>query len=268
MRKPRPTVADLRAHKSRRLGQMTMLYVETLEEAAAAAAAGIDILSIIAPLWTAAMRAAAGNCFVQVGLLYGDLVTTEDYLRAGHAALKTGGDCFYCAAGLSTIRVLSGEGLPVIGHIGLIPSKSTWTGGFRAVGKTAAQAMQVLDAALALEDAGAIGAEIEVVPERVAAEIARRTSLLLFSMGAGTGCDAQYLFAEDVLGHSRAHKPRHAKSYRNFRAEYDRLQSERIAAFREFVADVASGGYPAPQHLVPIDDDEFAAFVSALESVK
>ena len=268
MRKPRPTVADLRAHKSRRLGQMTMLYVETLEEAAAAVAAGIDILSIIAPLWTPKMRAAAGNCFVQVGLLYGDLVTTEDYLRAGHAALKVGGDCFYCAAGLPTIRAMAGEGLPVIGHIGLIPSKATWTGGFRAVGKTAVQALEVLQAALALQDAGAIGAEIEVVPDRVATEIARRTDLLLFSMGAGAGGDAQYLFAEDVLGCTRGHKPRHAKSYRNFRADYDRLQAERIAAFGEFAADVAAGSYPAPQHLVQIDDEEFAAFLTASETLR
>ena len=203
MRKLRPNVADLRARKGRGLGQMTMLYVETEDEAAAAAAAGIDILSIIGPLWTPEMRVAAGNCFVQVGLLYGDLVTTEDYLRAGHAGLKLGGDCFYCAAGLPTIRAMTDEGLPVIGHIGLVPSKATWTGGFRAVGKTAVQALGVLQAALALQAAGAIGAEIEVVPDRVAAEIARRTDLLLFSMGAGAGCDAQYLFAEDVLGCTR-----------------------------------------------------------------
>ncbi len=264
MRSNRMTIADLRARKGQ--GQMTMLYVETEEEAAAAAAAGIDILSIIAPLWTPAMRAAAADCFVQVGLLYGDLVTSEDYLRAGHAALKTGGDCFYCAGGLATIRAMTDEGLPVIGHIGLVPSKATWTGGFRAVGRSAVQALAVFRAALALEEAGAIGAEIEVVPGRVAAEIARRTSLLLFSMGAGTGGDAQYLFAEDVLGCTRAHKPRHAKAYRNFHAEYDRLQGERIAAFREFAADVATGSYPAPQHLVAIEEDEFAAFLAGLET--
>ena len=62
-------------------------------------------------------------------------------------------------------------------------------------------------------------------------------------MGAGPGCDAQYLFAEDVLGYSRGHQPRHAKVYRNFRAEYDRLQRERIAAFKEFRADVETGAY-------------------------
>ncbi len=83
-------------------------------------------------------------------------------------------------------------------------------------------------------------------------------------MGAGAGCDAQYLFAEDVLGYSRGHQPRHAKVYRNFRAEYDRLQKERVAAFREFRADVESGAYPEEKHLVPIAEAEFEAFVKAL----
>ena len=92
----RRTVGDMRALKGK--AQLTMLFVETEDEARAAAAAGIDILSIIAPLWTPAMRLAAGPCFVQVGLLYGALCTYEDYLRAAHAAMQTGGDCCYCAA--------------------------------------------------------------------------------------------------------------------------------------------------------------------------
>ena len=63
----------------------------------------------------------------------------------------------------------------------------------------------------------------------------------------------------------RGHQPRHAKVYRNFRAEYDRLQRERVAAFREFRADVESAAYPEEKHLVPIAEGEFAAFVKALE---
>ena len=86
----------------------------------------------------------------------------------------------------------------------------------------------------------------------------------MLSMGAGPGGDAQYLFAEDVLGYTRGHKPRHAKTYRNFRAELDRLQQERIAAFREFRADVTTGAYPAREHMVPIEDQEFADFLKKL----
>ncbi len=103
-----------------------------------------------------------------------------------------------------------------------------------------------------------------MVPARVAAEISKRTTLFLMSMGAGGGCDAQYLFAEDVLGYTRGHKPRHAKLYRDFRAELDRLQRERVAAFKEFRADVETGAYPEEKHLVPIADDEFATFMQGL----
>jgi 3-methyl-2-oxobutanoate hydroxymethyltransferase len=259
----RLTVADLRELKGKR--QLTMLFVETLDEAAAAAAAGIDILSIVEPLWTPSMREAAGDCFVQVGLIYGQHCTYEDYLRAAHKNLMSGGDAFYCAGSLDTITKLAAEGIPVVGHVGLIPARATWTGGFRAVGKTAAEALNVYEQVKALEAGGAIGAEIEVVPARVASEIARRTTLFLMSMGAGAGCDAQYLFAEDVLGYTRGHQPRHAKVYRNFRAELDRLQRERIAAFEEFRADVESGAFPEKKHLVPISENEFDAFLKALK---
>ena len=262
MKNNRLTVAGLRALKGTR--QLTMLFVDTADEAAAASAAGIDILSIIAPIWTAEMRAAAGDCFVQVGLLYGPLCTYEDYIRASHAALMTGGDAVYCAASIDIITRLAAEGIPVIGHAGLVPSKATWTGGFKAVGKTAASALQVFAQVKQLEAAGAIGAELEVVPDRVAAEISKRTALIMLSMGAGRGGDAQYLFAEDVLGYTRGHRPRHAKVYRNFRAEYDRLQQERIAAFKEFRADVEAGIYPGPEHLVAVEDKEFAAFMKGL----
>ncbi len=67
-----------------------------------------------------------------------------------------------------------------------------------------------------------------------------------------------------MLGHTRGHKPRHARTHRNFRAEYDRLQAECIAAFNEFTTDVASGAYPASNRVVPIDDDQFAAFMQGI----
>ena len=262
MKHNRLTVAGLRALKGKR--QLTMLFVDTLDEAAAASAAGIDILSIIDPVWTPEMRAAAGDCFVQVGLLYGPLCTYEDYIRAAHRVIMIGGDAVYCAASMDTITRLSAEGIPVISHVGLIPSKATWTGGFKAVGKTADSAINIYRHVKQLEAAGAIGAELEVVPDRVAAEISKRTSLIMLSMGAGPGGDAQYLFAEDVLGYTRGHQPRHAKVYRNFRAEYDRLQQERIAAFKEYKADVQSGAYPEKRHVVSIDEAEFNAFMKKL----
>ena len=89
----RLTVHDLRKLKGKR--QLTMLFVETPEEAAAASAAGIDILSIVEHLWSPTMREAAGDCFVQVGLIYGQHCTYEDYLRAAHKNIMIGGDAYH-----------------------------------------------------------------------------------------------------------------------------------------------------------------------------
>ncbi|HEY6917751.1 MAG TPA: 3-methyl-2-oxobutanoate hydroxymethyltransferase, partial [Tabrizicola sp.] len=85
------------------------------------------------------------------------------------------------------------------------------------------------------------------------------------SMGAGTGCDAQYLFADDILGQNRGHMPRHSKVYRNFAAEYDRLQTLRIDAMSRFTKDVHDGDYPAPQHLVDCDPGVVAEFADWLD---
>ena len=80
----------------------------------------------------------------------------------------------------------------------------------------------------------------------------------------GAGCDAQYLFGTDVLGANRGHVPRHSKVYRNFAAEYDRLQQERIAAFSELVRDIKSGSYPELRHQVGIFKGELEQFLRAI----
>ena len=263
MKNSRPTVADIQAMKGKR--QLTMLRVVTLEEAGAAEKAGVDLVSVPPALLGPAFREAAPTVFAFPGLEYGDFVTADDYLRGAFQAMKAGGDAVYCAAGLSTVRRLREEGIPVCGHVGLIPSKATWTGGFKAVGKTAESALEIWRQVKALEEAGAFAAEIEVVPGEAAAAISARTSLVMLSMGAGTGCDAQYLFAEDVLGQNRGHYPRHAKVYRNFAAEFDRLQQERIAAFREYVEDVRTGAYPQRMHQVGIEPAELDAFFNRME---
>ena len=105
------------------------------------------------------------------------------------------------------------------------------------------------------------------MPVEVATELAKRTSLLVWSMGAGAGCDAQYLFSNDILGYTEGHIPRHSKVYRNFKAEYDRLQEERISAFKEFVDDVDTGAFPETSHLVHMDNDELDRFFEGLDKV-
>jgi 3-methyl-2-oxobutanoate hydroxymethyltransferase len=156
------------------------------------------------------------------------------------------GDCFYRAASLDIQKLLCDNAVPVVAHVGLIPSQCTWTGGFKVVGKTAESAKAVWDHVKRLETIGCFGAELEVVPDRVAEAISKSTPMIMLGMGAGAGADAQYLFAEDILGYTTGHKPRHARTYRNFAAEYERLQQERVAAFKEFISDVETGAYPAP----------------------
>ncbi len=266
MTRKKPTVADLRALKGK--GQLTMLRVTSLDEAAAAEQAGIDIVSIPAEVVThPRYREVAPSLFSMTGQTHLQAGTRDDYLRFCCDVLQRGADAVYCSGGLGTVAYLADEHIPVVGHVGLVPARATWTGGFKAVGKTAESAAALMDEVRAYEDAGAFAVEIEVVPVEVAAAISARTKVLLWSMGAGAGCDAQYLFAEDILGTNRGHMPRHSKVYRNFAAEMDRLQAERIAAFREFKADVDSGAYPEDKHVLKMAPAELARFMADLGKV-
>ena len=263
MKRKKPTIADLRALKGK--GQLTMLKVTTLEEAAAAEEAGIDIVSLPEELVThPEYRHVAPSLFSMTGKVHLEAGTRDDYLRWSLQMLAAGVDAVYCSAGLGTVEHLAREFIPVVGHVGLVPSRVTWTGGFKAVGKTAASAMALYNECKAYEEAGAFAVEIEVVPVEVASEISKRVNLLLWSMGAGAGCDAQYLFAEDILGTNRGHMPRHSKVYRNFAAEFDRLQRERVAAFSEYIADVRSGAYPEDKHIVHMPEAEWDAFIEKI----
>jgi 3-methyl-2-oxobutanoate hydroxymethyltransferase len=144
--------------------------------------------------------------------------------------------------------------------VGLIPSKRTWTGGFKAVGKTLDSAKLVWEQCRAQEEAGAFAVEIEVVPRQITEAIAERTSLFLISMGGGAAGHAQYLFADDVLGQNAGHVPRHAKVYADFKSEYARLQEKRVAAMRSFAEDVHGGAYPSDESVVNARADVVAEF--------
>jgi 3-methyl-2-oxobutanoate hydroxymethyltransferase len=245
----RPTVRDLLDARGRH--QFAMLRVETLEEAEAAARAGVELLSVPpAMIMDRRFRDAAPDAFAFPGDNFYEIGGTDDFLRWAFPLFKHGADGFYCSGSLATVRAMADHGLPVCGHVGLIPSKATWTGGFKAVGKTLETAQLVWNQCKALEEAGAFAVEIEVVPHSITKAIAERTGLFLISMGAGAAGHAQYLFSDDVLGQNRGHVPRHAKRYANLAAEFDRLQQMRIDAMTRFAQDVHEGDYPAPQHLV------------------
>ncbi len=262
-----PTIADLRAAKGQR--QLTMLRYFSLDEAAAAEAAGIDIASVPADIvFHPQYRQVAPSIFTMTGKTHLEAGTPADYLRWSGDAVNRGADAVYCSGSLETVEYLAREHIPVVGHVGLVPARATWTGGFRAVGKTADAALKLFDEVLAYEAEGAFAVEIEVVPAEVATEISRRTGILLWSMGAGSGCDAQYLFANDILGYSEGHIPRHSKVYRDFKAEHARLQAERVAAFREFAGDVETGAFPAESHILHMAPPELDVFLDGLEKLR
>ena len=258
MKRP-PTVADLLANRGKH--QYAMLRVETIDEAAAAAIAGIELFSIPpAMIHDPRFRAVAPSAFVFPGDNFYEIGDTAAFMRWAMPLYKAGADGVYCSGSLGTVRELADHAIPVCGHVGLIPSKATWTGGFKAVGKTLDSAKRVWDQCVALQDAGAFAVEIEVVPHQITAAIAEKTNLFLVSMGGGPAGHAQYLFSDDVLGQNSGHIPRHAKIYADFKAEYAALQVKRIAAMTAFAGDVHSGAYPAAQYMVDAMPDVVASF--------
>jgi len=245
--------------------QLTMVHVTSAEQATAAEAAGIDILCGPFTPETRNIPSAAPNTNYRFGLKYGQITSAEQCLSSAFAAIECGADIIYSAQSLDFVEAMAKQGIAVCGHLGLVPAKASWTGGFRAVGKTAKQALSLFQQIKDLENAGAFAVELEVVPDRVASEIARRSQLLTISMGAGAGCDVQYLFSSDIFGETVGRLPRHAKAYRNFKAEYDRLQQDRIAGYQEFAQDVQSGAFPGDGQLVKISDEEFDKMMDGLE---
>jgi 3-methyl-2-oxobutanoate hydroxymethyltransferase len=260
----RLTVRDLLDQRGKH--QFAMLRVETLEEAEAAAKAGVELLSVPpAMVYDRRFREVAPNAFAFPGDNFYEIGDTTDFLKWAFPLYKHGADAFYCSGSLQTVRAMADHGLPVCGHVGLIPSKRTWTGGFKAVGKTLEMAQLVWNQCKALEEAGAFAVEIEVVPHAITKVIAERSNLFLISMGAGISGHAQYLFTDDILGQNRGKIPRHAKVYADFAAEYDRLQDMRVAAMERYVTDVHEGDYPSPQYLVDSELEVVEAFRNWLD---
>jgi len=261
------SVYDLRQLKGKQC--LTHIHVKSPEEAAAAEAAGIDLLSCSFDSPAAQARlplivAAAPNSFISGSTPHG-IPSREAAIRIGFQALELGASSVYCSASPWIIEAMAREGIPVVGHLGMVPRHATWTN-IRAIGKTAAEAKKLYDQMKQLENAGAYAAELELVPHQLASYLCKKTTLFLMSLGSGAGCDSQFLFSDDILGDYDERIPRHAKAYRNFLKEFQRLQEERIAAFKEYAADVQSGRFPAAKNLVKMDNSEFKAAVDAIDS--
>ena len=275
MSRKKLTVYDYLKSKGQR--QLSIMFVHNVDEARAAEEAGIDMICTAhdAPQFgvyttfedLSRIREAAPSCFMQSGAVV-PCASEYEALKLSQGYLEIGADCVYGGNwSPKWIRVLRDEGIPVNSHVGLIPARATWIGGFRAIGKTADEAMGVLEHALELQDAGVIGVEMEVVPPKVAAFITSKVDILTLSMGSGSGCDGQYLFANDILGYTEGKVPRHARIYRDFKTEFARLQQERVSAFKEFHDDVVNKTFDDPKITVGIEDCEYDKFLELADKI-
>ena len=275
MSRKKLTVYDYLQCKGKR--QLSVLFVHNVDEARAAEEAGIDMIctSHDAPQFgiynsfdeLKRIREAAPSCFMQSGTA-SNIASEYDAMKASHKYLEIGADVIYGGNwSYKIIRGLRDENIPINSHVGLVPGKATWIGGFRAIGKTADEAVGVLRHTLELQEAGAIGVELEVVPPKVAEVITKKVEIMTLSMGSGSGCDGQYLFGNDVLGYTEGHIPRHARIYKDFKKEYARLQEERISAFKEFHKDTIEKNFNDPKITVGIEDIEFEKFLKLAEKV-
>jgi len=159
---------------------------------------------------------------------------------------------------LSRVHAIVGAGVPVMGHIGLTPQSATALGGFKAQGRTAAKAAQLVRDALALEGAGCFAIVLEAVPSPVAARITGLLSIPTIGIGAGGDVDGQVLVWHDLLGLYDGHAPRFVKQYAHLAAEIQR-------AVEEYVGDVRERRFPEEVHTYGMPAEELAAFEAELE---
>jgi 3-methyl-2-oxobutanoate hydroxymethyltransferase len=217
------------------------------------------------PDLTATVRQAAPNTFMAFSVALVAAASADEAVRLGYEAMALGADAIMCQWSPRFVEAAAEAGIPVQGHAGLVPRKSTWTGGLRAVGRTLDEAKWVYDEIKRLENAGAYAVEVEVIPEALLREISKRTTLMTSSIGAGSGGDIQFLFADDILGNNPPPYPRHSKQYRELYKMKAQMQAERVAGFSEFVAEVRDGTFPAREHIIEAEDEMIEAFVEAVD---
>lgn len=167
-------------------------------------------------------------------------------LRAGASSVKLEG-----GAGIApTVARLVEAGIPVMGHVGLMPQSVHAMGGFVVQGKDPASRQRIKDDALALQQAGAYAVVLEGIPADLAAEITQSLTIPTIGIGAGLGCDGQVLVVYDLLGLNPTFQPKFVKKYLEGASLF-------LEAFQTYVAEVRGGAFPAAEHTfgVPSERD-------------
>lgn len=257
------TVASLIAQRNSndRLAQVT---ATTPDESAAAEAAGIEMVVCMSD-FVPAVREGSGKVFVTSAIDFTGAVTPDELLGVALESLGAGADAVITARRLECVELLAAEDIPVMGHLGFVPKKSTLYGGVRGVGKTAEEAKNLWQQFRRLEDAGAFAVECELIPARVMAEINSRTGMTTISLGSGPDADVMFLFTNDICGEG-GRVPRHARAYADLAALYAEINRERVSALTAFRADVVGAGFPNESETVSVDDGELQRFIQLLEA--
>src|SRR5690349_3062213 len=156
-------------------------------------------------------------------------------------------------------RAIVDSGIPVMGHVGLTPQTATALGGYRAQGRTAEKAMQVVNDALALQDAGCFAIVFEAVPADLTEAVMPHIEIPVIGIGAGAAADGQVLVFHDLLGIYDGHAARFVKRYGDIRQQM-------IEGVERYAEDVRTRKYPEPDHTYTMAPDEAAALRAALKA--
>jgi 3-methyl-2-oxobutanoate hydroxymethyltransferase len=154
--------------------------------------------------------------------------------EAGAQAVKIEG------ARADVVRALVDAEVPVMGHVGLTPQSIHRFGGFKVQGRGADARAALVEAALALEEAGAFSLVLECIPSALAREVSERLAIPTIGIGAGPACGGQVLVWHDLLGIEERIAPR-------FVRRYAQLGVATRAALAAFAADVRSGAFPSAE---------------------
>lgn len=187
--------------------------------------------------------------------------TETDALRNGARLLAEGGATSVKLEGgrpvAPTVRRLVRAGVPVMGHLGFTPQSVNQIG-MRVQAKQAAAARDLVDDALALQEAGAWAIVLELIPAPLAAEVTRRLDIPTIGIGAGPDCSGEVQVWHDVLGLFSDFVPRHTRRYRTLAAEV-------AAGLREYADDVRSGAFPTAANSAAMDPAVLADALAAIE---
>jgi 3-methyl-2-oxobutanoate hydroxymethyltransferase len=194
---------------------------------------------------TRCVAAGSARALVIADLPFGSYQASPDAAYvASAAALKAGAQMVKLEGGAwlaPTVAFLTTRGVPVCGHVGLLPQSINVLGGYRVQGKTPDAAEGLLADARALVAAGAAMLVVECVPRELGETLTRAAGVPVIGIGAGPACSGQVLVIYDALG---IQPGRPARFVRNFMAGHDSI----AAAIAAFAAAVKDGSFPGPEH--------------------